>query len=70
MADCRGVGDEVVGVTDRAEQIAETLKVTASLREQGWSEATVEVTRGGTYRVHVRAEGDKVVRPQFATGRK
>jgi hypothetical protein len=58
-----------VHVTDRAEQIAETLKVTAELREQGWSEATVEVTRGGTYRVHVRAEGDKVGRPVFSTGR-
>jgi hypothetical protein len=29
---------------ERAEQIADTLKVTAELREQGWSAATVEVT--------------------------
>jgi hypothetical protein len=53
-------------MTDR---IAEALKVTAELREQGWARATVEVTRGGTFRVQVEAEGDKVVRPQFSTGR-
>lgn len=54
---------------ERAGQIADALKVTAELREQGWSKATVEVTRGGTFRVQVEAEGDKVVRPQFNTGR-
>jgi hypothetical protein len=43
--------------------------VTAELRAQGWAKATVEVTRGGTYRVQVEAEGDKVVRPAFGTGR-
>jgi hypothetical protein len=56
-------------MTDRAEQIADALKVTAELRDQGWAKATVEVTRGGTFKVHVEAEGDKVVRPQFGTGR-
>jgi hypothetical protein len=54
---------------ERAEQIADALKVTAELRAQGWAKATVEVTRGGTYRVQVEAEGDKVVRPAFGTGR-
>jgi hypothetical protein len=54
---------------DRAEQIADALRVTEALRIQGWAKATIEVTRGGTFRVEVEAEGDKVVRPQFGTGR-
>jgi hypothetical protein len=54
---------------ERAEQIADALRVTEALRIQGWAKATIEVTRGGTFRVEVEAEGDKVVRPQFGTGR-
>jgi hypothetical protein len=57
-------------MTERAEQITDALRVTEALRTQGWAKATVEVTRGGTFRVEVEAEGDKVVRPQFGTGRK
>jgi hypothetical protein len=55
---------------ERHQQIADTLAVTAELRAQGWAKARVEVTRGGTFRVEVEAEGDKVVRPAFGTGRK
>jgi hypothetical protein len=55
---------------ERAEQISDALRVTEALRLQGWAKASVEVTRGGTFRVEVEAEGDKVVRPQFSTGRK
>jgi hypothetical protein len=54
---------------ERAEQIADTLKVTAELREQGWSAATVEVTRGGTFRVQVARDGATVARPMLGTGR-
>ena len=54
---------------ERADQIADALRVTAQLREQGWSEAAIEVTRGGTFRVTVKADGDKVARPVFSTGR-
>jgi hypothetical protein len=54
---------------ERAEQIASALRVTEALRLQGWAKASVEVTRGGTFRVEVEAEGDKVVRPAFGTGR-
>jgi hypothetical protein len=54
---------------ERADQIAAALRVTEALRAQGWAKAMVEVTRGGTFRVEVEAEGDKVVRPAFGTGR-
>jgi hypothetical protein len=53
----------------REEQITDALKVTAALREQGWAVAFVEVTRGGTFKVHAEANGDKVARPVFGTGR-
>jgi hypothetical protein len=54
---------------ERAEQIADALRVTEALRDQGWSAATVEVTRGGTYRVQVARDGATVARPAFSTGR-
>jgi hypothetical protein len=44
---------------ERADQIAAALRVTEALRAQGWAKAMVEV----------KAEGDKVVRPAFGTGR-
>jgi hypothetical protein len=53
----------------REAQIADAMKVTAELRLQGWGKATVEVTRGGTFRVQVEADGDRVARPVFGTGR-
>jgi hypothetical protein len=53
----------------REEQAVYTLCLIRELRADGWAEATVEVARGGTFRVHVKAEGDKVVRPAFGTGR-
>jgi hypothetical protein len=39
-------------------------------REMGWSEVTVEVTRGGTVKVTGKAEGGKVAGHQWGTGRK
>lgn len=57
-------------VEEAAAALRDPIKVLADLREQGWSEAAIEVTRGGTYRVTVKAEGDKVARPAFGTGRK
>jgi hypothetical protein len=54
---------------ERADQITDALRVTEALRLQGWAKASVEVSRGGTLRVEVEAEGDKVVRPAFGTGR-
>jgi hypothetical protein len=53
----------------REEQITDALRVTAALREQGWGKAFVEVTRGGTFKVHVEADADRVARPVFGTGR-
>jgi hypothetical protein len=54
----------------RDEQIADALKfMTALLDGRPASKVHVEVTRGGTYKVTAEAEGDKVVRPQFGTGR-
>jgi hypothetical protein len=53
----------------RETQIADAMKVTAELRAQGWGKATVEVTRGGTFKVHVEADADRIARPVFGTGR-
>lgn len=39
------------------------------LRSQGWGKARIAISRGGTMTVEVEAEGDKVARPAFGSGR-
>jgi hypothetical protein len=39
----------------RAEQISEAVEVVGRLREQGWRRVSIEITRGGTYRVEAEA---------------
>jgi hypothetical protein len=53
----------------RSDQLAETMAMMQIAREQGWGKVTIEITKAKV-KMHVEADGDKVARPVFGTGRK
>lgn len=52
----------------RDEQMARAVALTEQLRDQGWTKASVSVSRGGTLRIDVEA-GESAARPAWGSGK-